>query len=62
MSTFNDALRHLIDLGYNRDTACDIAGMDVSTDEQTAHYDYILSCDETDIIEWIGIAPNGGAA
>lgn len=62
MSNFNDALRHLIDLGYSPDLACDIAGMDVSTDDQQSHFDYILSCDAHDIIGWIGIAPNGGAA
>lgn len=55
MSDYQNAVQHLIDLGYSRDTANDIASMDVATDEQQAHYEYILSCDANGISDWIGI-------
>lgn len=62
-SLYLKAVNHIISLGFSRDHAESIAGMDLDgLDGREAHYEFILECDQRDIINWIGIRPEGGTA
>lgn len=57
-SLYLKAVNHIVALGFSRDHAESIAGMELDgLDGREAHYQYIIECDQQDIVNWIGIRP-----
>ena len=60
MPTHQEAVNHIVALGFRLSTAQAVAEMDLDSEsDRPAHYAHILECDRHDLAEWIGFHDTG---